>query len=150
MYGVSMKCMKKWVLSEPIVDPIDQQDILTDTDKCYHIDLKTVTKSQLDFNSNFTLHVEIEGVVHGFVTWFDCQFTHGTKRITLSTSPYKKQTHWKQTVFYLSNPLEVKVGDCFAGTINVTKAPKNPRELNVCIDFKLNALDLIRHFYRIS
>ncbi len=28
VYGVSMKCMKKWVLSEPIIDPINHQDIL--------------------------------------------------------------------------------------------------------------------------
>jgi protein arginine N-methyltransferase 1 len=30
LYGVSMKCIKKWILSEPVVDPIDHKDILTD------------------------------------------------------------------------------------------------------------------------
>jgi protein arginine N-methyltransferase 1 len=43
VYGISMKCMKKWVLSEPIVDPINHQDILSDSDKFYDIDLETVT-----------------------------------------------------------------------------------------------------------
>ncbi len=37
-----MKCIQKWVLSEPIVDPIDQNDILTTNCKIYDIDLKTV------------------------------------------------------------------------------------------------------------
>lgn len=39
-----MKCIKKWVLSEPLVDPIDSKDILSNTCKYYDIDLKTVTK----------------------------------------------------------------------------------------------------------
>lgn len=44
LYGVSMKCIKKWILSEPLVDPIDSKDILTTHDKYYEIDLKAVTK----------------------------------------------------------------------------------------------------------
>ena len=39
-----MKCMKKWVLSEPIVDPINHQDILSSEYKFYDIDLEKVTK----------------------------------------------------------------------------------------------------------
>lgn len=31
VYGVSMKCMKKWVLSQPIVDPINHEDIVSNT-----------------------------------------------------------------------------------------------------------------------
>jgi hypothetical protein len=38
-----MKCMKKWVLSEPIVDPISQEDILSDCAKFYDIDLEKVS-----------------------------------------------------------------------------------------------------------
>ena len=38
-----MKCMQKWVVSEPIVDPINHQDILSTTDKFYDIDLEKVT-----------------------------------------------------------------------------------------------------------
>jgi hypothetical protein len=30
-----MKCIQKWVLSEPLVDPIDCKDILTNTHR-YH------------------------------------------------------------------------------------------------------------------
>jgi hypothetical protein len=31
--------MRKWVLAEPIVDPINYDDILSDTAKFYDIDL---------------------------------------------------------------------------------------------------------------
>lgn len=145
-----MKCMKQWVLSEPIVDPIDHQDILTNSFKFYDVDLEKVTVGELDFNSSFKLNVEIDGIIHGFVSWFDCDFSHGGKKITLSTSPYKKQTHWKQTVFYLDAPLRTEPGDVFEGNLNVCKAKENPRELNVRCQYKLNESELTTKFYRIS
>ena len=46
-----MKCMKKWVLSEPIVDPINTQDILSNTQMFYDIDLEKVLLTDLDFES---------------------------------------------------------------------------------------------------
>lgn len=39
-----MKCIKKWVLSEPLVDPIDSKDILSSSYRYYHIDLENVKK----------------------------------------------------------------------------------------------------------
>jgi hypothetical protein len=145
-----MKCMKQWVLSEPIVDPIDHQDILTNSCKFYDVDLETVTVGELDFNSTFRLKVELDGIVHGFVSWFDCDFSHGAKKITLSTSPYKKQTHWKQTVFYLEAPVDVLPGDLFEGNLNVTKAKENPRELNVRCEYTIGSHAKAVKFYRIS
>lgn len=38
-----MKCMKKWVLSEPLVDQINHEDILSTSAKFYDIDLEKVT-----------------------------------------------------------------------------------------------------------
>jgi len=117
-----MKCMKKWVLSEPIVDPINHQDILSNSFKFYDIDLEKATKAELDFETTFELKIEMEGGLYGFVSWFDCDFSHGHKKIVLSTSPYKKHTHWKQTVFYLDNPFDVNPEDNITGKITVSKA----------------------------
>ena len=94
--------------------------------------------------------METDGVIHGFVTWFDTLFSHGTNKITLSTSPYKKQTHWKQTLFYVDNPFEVLEGDVISGTINVLKAKENQRELDVCIEMMLNKTELPKQKYRVS
>jgi hypothetical protein len=33
--------------------------------------------------------------MQGLLTWFDCWFTFGKNEVELSTSPYKKDTHWK-------------------------------------------------------
>jgi hypothetical protein len=38
-----------------------------------------------------------------FVAWFECDFPGD---LTLSTAPTKPATHWKQTAFYLREPLE--------------------------------------------
>jgi hypothetical protein len=40
----------------------------------------------------------------GFVAWFDATMT---ETITLSTSPQQPLTHWKQTLFYLPEAIEV-------------------------------------------
>ena len=150
-----MKCMQKWVLSEPLVDPIDSQDILTDTHTFYDIDLRTVTLPELEFKSQFDLQVEYKGGLYGFVSWFDCDFSHGDKKVLLSTSPYKKQTHWKQTVFYVEEPEQLVEGDTVTGTINVAKAKDNPRELNVEIRYRVGSSEgdgrkeKVQH-YRIS
>ena len=44
-----MTCMKKWVLAEPIVDPINHQDILSTSSRFLDLDLQTVTTKDLDF-----------------------------------------------------------------------------------------------------
>ena len=44
-----MKCIKKWVLSEPLVKKKKKKDILSNDYKFYDINLNTVTKSNLDY-----------------------------------------------------------------------------------------------------
>ena len=74
----------------------------------YEVDLEKVTVQELDYIRDFKLEIFYEGKMHGVVSWFDCYFDHGSKSICLSTSPYKEQTHWKQTVFYFDTPISVK------------------------------------------
>lgn len=150
VYGISMKCMKKWVLSEPIIDPINHQDILSGSQIFYEIDLEKVKVTELDFQRKFELDIEMEGWIYGLVSWFDCFFDHGNKKIILSTSPYKKQTHWKQTVFYVDQPFEVEIGDKVFGNILVGKAKENHRELNVQLKLRHNQEARQTQYYRIS
>lgn len=43
----------------------------------------------------------------------------------LSTSPYSKDTHWKQTIFYFKDSIPVYKGDKLEGSIAVKKNPTN-------------------------
>ena len=104
----------------------------------------------MDYTREFKLKIEYEGKIYGFVTWFDCEFSKGERKITLSTSPYKKSTHWKQTIFYLESPFKVSNGDEIQGKIKVTKAEDNIRELDVILTYKVCEGTSTDQYYRIS
>ena len=73
--------------------------------------------------------------VHGIVAWFDPPFSNLQRPVMLSTSPYKKYTHWKQTVFYMEQDLDVREGDVIYGSIACRKSTSNFRELDVKISY---------------
>ncbi len=51
--------------------------------------------------------------------------------------PYQRETHWKQTVFYLNDVIKVKKGDKLAGSIAVKKSTANIRELDIKLSYKI-------------
>ena len=75
--------------------------------------------------------------VHALVFWFDVQFKDLQNPVTLSTSPYEKYTHWKQSVVYLDRPLKVRRDEELYGSIAVRQDKVNFRELNIKISFHL-------------
>jgi len=137
VYGVSMKCLKRWVLSDPMVDTIHKSHVISQPQLVPTLDLYKTTAKDLDFRSSFSLKVNKPNLqVYGFVAWFDVHFSHGKKHKVLSTSPFREETHWKQTIFYLEKPLPVAVGDQIAGEMLVRKAQPNPRHLDVLLTFR--------------
>ena len=58
------------------------------------------------------------------------------KPIIFSTSPHSKYTHWKQTVFYITDPLTVCVGEEIHGKIKCNPNINNPRDLDIEISHK--------------
>lgn len=132
-----MNTIKELALMEPLVDQVYSDTICTNEVAILDVDIMTVKKEDLDFTSDFTLNVKRNDYIHAFVVYFDCQFTFGKKTFTLSTSPYKKTTHWKQTVFYTKTPLVVYQNDVVNGRISTNRNDKNPRDLDIKIDFTL-------------
>jgi len=137
VYGVDMSSIKKWALFEPLVDVVDTELINTEACPIFDVDLKTVTKDELDFASEYEIRVTRDDKMHAIVAWFDVYFSHSLMPVKLSTSPYFKETHWKQTVFYLNDVLTVKKGDVIKGSIAVKKCPTNPRELDIKLSYHL-------------
>jgi len=99
-------------------------------------DLLTVTKEQLKFVANFKLTATRNDYVHAFLGWFDCAFRACHKPVSFSTGPHAKYTHWKQTVFYLNDMITLNQNDNIEGTISVAPNGKNPRDLDIVIDYK--------------
>lgn len=101
VYGVDMSCLTPTVMKEPLVDTVNQQMIMSDACKILDLDLVNCKKSDVNFASQYSLNMKYTDRVHGLVAWFDTPFSNLTRPVMLSTSPYKKYTHWKQTVFYM-------------------------------------------------
>ena len=56
--------------------------------------------------------------------------------IEFSTGPHADYTHWKQTVFYLEEPITIGEGEKITGSIKCNPNAKNPRDLDILLDYK--------------
>eukprot|EP00435_Cladocopium_sp_Y103_P012418 s759_g3.t1 len=74
------------------------------------------------------------------VVWFDVRFGASESGTVLSTSPGMPDTHWKQTVLYLTEPLVVFENDVIVGRIGVRKNVSNPRDLDVKLAYQLQGV----------
>lgn len=141
VYGFNFAPLQKTALAEPLVDTVEMKAIVTDPGLIFSIDLYTVTPAELAFSVPFSLSITRNDFVHALISWFDIEFTACHKPIRFSTGPHAKYTHWKQTVFYLQDVLTVNRGETIVGNITSKPTEKNRRDLDVKIDYRLEAED---------
>lgn len=130
VYGFDYSPFIKVAMAEPLVDTVDNQSLVTTPCKFYEFDINTVTKDELQFHRSFSLRALDTDLCHAYIVWFDCDFP-GDEKVTLPTGPMNKYTHWKQTVFYMDQVLDLKKGDVIEGTIASRPNSTNPRELDI-------------------
>lgn len=135
VYGFDMSCIKNLALTEPLVDEVDAEQVMSDIVPVLQVDVATVTKEQLCFAAPFTLTAARSDFVHAIVSFFDVSFTHCHKPVVLSTGPYTHATHWKQTVLYLDRALAMEMGETMSGTLACRPNSKNPRDLDVAASY---------------
>lgn len=133
VYGFDMSCIKELALLEPLVDTCDPQQIISSTHQILDIDLYTVKPEDLDFSSNFELKISREDYCHALVAYFNVEFSKSHTKLRFSTGPRSEYTHWKQTVFYLDNPVVACKGDTLKGEIAVKRNKKNRRDIDIHI-----------------
>ena len=144
MYGFNYSPMQKVALAEPLVDTVELKAVVTKPCLTYSIDLYTVKVSDLTFTAAFTLEVERNDYIHAFISWFDVEFSACHKPLKFSTGPHAKYTHWKQTVFYITDYLIVNKGETICGQISSKPTEENPRDLDVRIQYSFDAADPTR------
>jgi protein arginine N-methyltransferase 1 len=130
VYGFNMSSIRKVAISEPLVDVVDPNQIVTNSALVKEVDLYTVRLEDLVWSSDFTLNVRRNDYVQALVTFFTVEFTKCHKRIGFSTSPDSRYTHWKQTVFYLEDSMTVKKGEDIYGTFSMKPNLRNNRDLD--------------------
>lgn len=136
VYGFDYTPFIKVAMAEPLVDTVDNQSLVTEPYKFFEFDINTVTKEELTFHSKFQLEAIDADLCHAYIVWFDCDFP-GDEKVTLPTGPMAHYTHWKQTVFYMDQVLDLKKGDIIEGTIASRPNSINPREVDVEIEWDL-------------
>jgi hypothetical protein len=141
--------MQAAVIREAQIDFVDgSQNVTSNESMILDLDLNKMKKDDVNFASAYSVTIQKHSKLHGLVGWFDCIFIDPKKpnlAVTLSTSPYKKGTHWKQTTFYLNLKensskqfgIDVKKGDVLSGSLSCSQNSKNFRELDVKISYHL-------------
>jgi len=138
VYGFNMSCIKEMALLEPLVDVCKPDQLVSDSARILEIDLYKVKKEDLDFEAKFTLNVTRSDYIHALVVYFNVEFSKSHTQIRFSTGPRSPYTHWKQTVFYLQEPLVANRFETFVGSIKVNRNKRNPRDLDIFLTTKLN------------
>lgn len=101
VYGVDMSVMTDTVLNDPLIDTIDSSMINSTECKIIDLNLVKMKPSDVEFSTTYNLTFTRNDKFHGLVAWFDTPFSNLEFPVNLSTSPYRKYTHWKQTTFYI-------------------------------------------------
>jgi len=138
VYGFNMSCIKKMAITEPLVDVVEEKQLMTTTCKLLTIDIATVTQEELNLKVPFRLVASRDDYCHALVASFDIEFSKCHKKIFFSTAPGAPYTHWKQTVFYLDEVLSVKRGEELRGEFACKPGVKNPRDLDISIAYRFN------------
>lgn len=136
VYGFDYSPFIKVAMVEPLVDTVNNNSLVTAPYKFFEFDINAVTKEELSFHSAFELEALDNDLCHAYIVWFDCDFP-GDEKVTLPTGPMNHYTHWKQTVFYMDQVLDLKKGDLIKGTIASRPNSINPREVDVEIEWGL-------------
>ncbi|KAK4050975.1 hypothetical protein OIV83_003104 [Microbotryomycetes sp. JL201] len=164
VYGFKMETMKEEIYDEALIDIVRGQDIVSNEVSISDIVTQTVTVPELSFSSKFELTATTSTRVHALLGHFDTFFTVDGRKVSadqgvksvqersevfFSTGAKATPTHWKQTVFLLREPFDVKAGGfsglawMFAcskvtGTFTCSKNPDNSRELVCEVTWSIN------------
>nr|CAD7260629.1 unnamed protein product [Timema shepardi] len=132
VYGYRMSCLQREVVREPMVEVISEEKVVTDTCLLTQLDLYTCTIDSVDFTADFELRVTQDDTLTALAGFFDVFFDLPC-HVSFTTGPHKPPTHWKQTIFFLDEPIPVKLGEVLSGKLICQRHRKEVRSLTVTI-----------------
>lgn len=138
VYGFDMSCIRKQAMMEPIVDTVDQNQIVTNCQLLKTMDISKMTSGDASFTAPFKLIAERDDYIHALVAYFDVSFTKCHKLLGFSTGPKSRGTHWKQTVLYLEDVITLCQGEAVMGSMTVAPNKKNPRDVDIMLKYSVN------------
>nr|XP_033771990.1 protein arginine N-methyltransferase 6 [Geotrypetes seraphini] len=155
-YGVDMSCMttfaRKRIMGEEMaVQPLCSEDVLAHPTRFAQLDLGRATLDDIrTLRGNFSCYCFGSALMHGFCIWFSVTFPGREKPLVLSTSPFQEETHWKQTLLYLDQPVTVFQDTGISGDIAMRPSEHNPRHLRVRLNYRIGAQEKRTKNYRMG
>ncbi|EDK47417.1 HNRNP arginine N-methyltransferase [Lodderomyces elongisporus NRRL YB-4239] len=140
VYGFDYSPFIKTAMEEPLVDTVNNQALVTKSFKFFEFDINTVKKEELSFSKTFELEALANEQCHAYIVYWDAIFP-GKERVILPTGPMNQYTHWKQTVFYMDQVLDLKTGDKIKGSITAKPSTVNPREYDIDLEWDLKTAE---------
>ena len=106
------------MLTEGSIEIVPNNCVVSNMAEILHLDLtKCKVEDFASFSSDFELKVTKSGNITAIGGCFDTLFAQMKNSVNLSTSPLAPPTHWKQTVFYMEEDLDVREGDVIYGSV---------------------------------
>lgn len=126
VYGFDYTPFQNVVMSEPLVDIVDGRSVVTDGCPILTVDIQTVKKEDLAFASPFSVKAYRDDNIHAF--WFGSISSSQRVQFPLefSTGPHAEYTHWKQTVLYIKDVIQINKDETIKGHITCAPTKKNP------------------------
>lgn len=144
-YAVDMSCMsdfaRKCIMNSDItVKSVTVEDVLSHPVRFAELDLSTVTEEQLrSVKGPFRCEAFGSAAVNAFCVYFTVTFPCPDKaqELVLSTSPFKPETHWKQGVLYLDEPVDVVQDTIVTGEVNMFPSQESDRHICIHVDYAI-------------
>merc|ERR1712061_400213 len=118
------------------VDTVDGNQVCTNSCMIKTIDLMKCETKDLTFESEWSIKASRNDYIHGLVLYWTVEFSACHERTGFTTAPGANYTHWKQTVFYLTDSLTVNKGEELAGMIKCAPNSDNKRDLDFEISYE--------------
>lgn len=142
-YGVDMSCMSDFARgcimnSDITVNTVTVEDVLSHPARFAELDLNTVTVEELRaLKGHFRCECFGSAAVNAFCVYFTVTFPCADKPqpLVLSTSPFKPETHWKQAVLYLDEPVRVEQDTPVTGEVSMFPSEESARFICIRVDF---------------
>lgn len=89
VYGFDLSCVRQVAVTEPLIDYVHRNQVVTNYFKFKEIDLYTVTNDDLTFEENFILSAKRNDYIHAFLVFFNVEFSKAYKPFGFSTCKFK-------------------------------------------------------------
>ncbi len=142
---------KECTFSEPTVDYVDAENILSFAQRVHQIDLRRCTLADVhDIRLQCKLRSLGTAVLSGVVGWFDVTFPGGIVLTTSPEEPAGYHTHWRQTQLLLNEGRQVWQDDEVDVTLHMRKSTKNHRFVEYHMELSVNGQPLPAQDYLLA